>query len=84
MQTITVQGRPLKPSDVAQIGQWMKEHPQWHRRRLSEHLALEWNWRNGAGRLKDMAERTLLVKLEERGMVQLPARRQTPHGTPIK
>lgn len=63
---------------MAQIGQWMAEHPHWHRRRLSEHLAQEWNWRNGAGRLKDMAARSLLLKLEARGLIQLPPRRRTP------
>ena len=28
--------------------------------------------------MKDMAARTLLVKLEQRGLIELPARRQTP------
>ena len=30
------------------------------------------------GQLKDMAARTLLVKLEQRGLIELPARRQVP------
>ena len=34
-----------------------------------------WNWRNGAGRLKDMAGRSLLLKLEARGLIRLPPRR---------
>jgi hypothetical protein len=41
-------------------------------------LAAHWDWRNGAGALKDMAARALLVKLEQRGLIELPARRQTP------
>jgi hypothetical protein len=41
-------------------------------------LATRWDWRNGAGVLKDMAARTLLVKLAERGLIQLPERRQVP------
>jgi hypothetical protein len=45
---------------------------------LSNVLAAEWGWHNGAGRLKDMATRTLLLKLETRGLIRLPPRRQTP------
>jgi hypothetical protein len=45
---------------------------------LSLELATRWDWRNGAGQLKDMAARTLLGKLDQRGLIQLPARRQIP------
>jgi hypothetical protein len=38
-------------------------------------LAREWDWCNAAGRLKDMAARSLLVKLDQRGWIQLPPRR---------
>jgi len=34
-----------------------------------------WDWRNGTGRLKDMAARSLLLKLEAGGHIQLPPRR---------
>ena len=37
-----------------------------------------WDWRNGVDQLKDMAARSLLLKLEQRGWIVLPARRQTP------
>ena len=37
-----------------------------------------WDWRNGAGQLKDMAARTLLLKLHQRGLIALPPRRQIP------
>jgi hypothetical protein len=53
-------------------------HPDWSRRRLSQHLATLWNWRNPVGQLKDMAARTLLLKLEQRGWIALPPRRQVP------
>jgi len=48
------------------------QHPGWHRTALSLRLCELWNWRNEAGRLKDMAARTLLLKLQARGLVQLP------------
>jgi hypothetical protein len=73
-----VQGRVLREAEVERIRQLLQAHPEWSRRRLSQVLAEEWNWRNGAGQLKDMAARSLLVKLEQRGWIQLPARRATP------
>jgi hypothetical protein len=45
---------------------------------LSQALATHWDWRNGAGQLKDMAARTLLLKLHQRGLIALPPRRQVP------
>ena len=75
---LKVQGRELSAADLAGLGQLMAEHPRWSRWRLSRHLAAAWNWRNAAGQLKDMAARTLLLKLQQRGLVELPARRQVP------
>jgi len=71
-----VQGRRIGRSELEQIRQWLGAHPDWSRYRLSRHLATEWDWRNPAGQLKDMAARTLLRKLEQRGWIVLPARRQ--------
>lgn len=45
---------------------------------MSEQLTVLWDWRNGVGQLKDMAARTLLLKLEQRGWIVLPPRRQKP------
>ena len=45
---------------------------------MSQALATHWDWRNGAGQLKDMAARTLLLKLHQRGLIALPPRRQMP------
>src|SRR5512147_1466617 len=73
-----VQGRHLTPQDVEHIRELTAANPGWSRRRLSQVLAEEWNWRNGARQLKDMAARTLLVKLEQRGLIDLPRRRQVP------
>jgi len=77
-ETAVVQGRPVTPADLEQIRQLLAAHPDWSRRRLSEVLAVGWNWRNAAGQLKDMATRSLLVKLDRRGWIQLPARRWAP------
>ena len=77
-QSQIVQGRRLDQSELESLRQWVSEHPDWSRRRLSVELASRWDWRNGAGQLKDMAARTLLLKLYQRGLVELPPRRQAP------
>jgi hypothetical protein len=77
-ETIVVQGRRLEAQDIARIRELIAGNPGWSRRRLSEALCAEWNWRNANGRRKDMAARSLLVKLQTRGIVDLPPRRQMP------
>ena len=75
MQTLLIQGRRLAPEDLDGIRGLISAHPSWGRFRLSVHIAEQWQWRNGSGRLKDMAARTLLLKLQRRGLIELPARR---------
>jgi hypothetical protein len=70
-----IQGRAIRPEDVALIRDWLEGHPDSNRTRLSRELCAAWNWRNAAGRLKDMACRSLLLKLEARGQIRLPPRR---------
>src|SRR5437762_2338792 len=74
MQDLTVQGRRISPADRDQIQGLLAAHPGWSRRRLSQELCSIWNWRNGVGQIKDMAARSLLVKLEHKGWIELPAR----------
>jgi Domain of unknown function (DUF4338) len=73
-----VQGRWIGPEDLAQIRSLLREQPRWSRWRLSRHLAEQWQWRSSSGQLKDMAARTLLLKLQQRGLIKLPARRRKP------
>jgi hypothetical protein len=72
MATVRVQGRTMAEDQLRSIQQLIQDHPSWGRTRLSRHLAEQWNWRNAAGQLKDMAARSLLLKLEKRGWIQLP------------
>jgi hypothetical protein len=85
-----VQGRLLNQADLDEILQLRQAHPQWSRQQLSVHLAQQWQWRNQAGQLKDMAARALLLKLQARGLIELPAplrldgnrrRQPAPYGT---
>ncbi len=71
-----VQGRSVTPQDLDRIRDLVSTHPDWSRRRLSEVLCAAWDWRNGTGRLKDMATRSLLLKLDAQGLIRLPARRR--------
>lgn len=50
----------------------MATHPSWHRTALSRQLCRLWNWRRADGQLKDMACRTMLLKLQDRGLIKLP------------
>jgi hypothetical protein len=73
-----IQGRCVTSQDLTQVRTWLSQHPSWHRTRLSRELCVLWGWRNEAGQLKDMACRTLLLKLQARGLIQLPARQRAP------
>ena len=66
----------MSQEDLSQIRTWLAEQPPWHRTRLSRELCGLWGWRNEAGQIKDMACRTLLLKLQDRGLIELPARQR--------
>ena len=72
MEPICVQGRSLTGDDLAGLRALIAQHPDWHRTALSRYLCELWNWRSGAGRIKDMAARTLLLKLQAKGLIKLP------------
>ena len=74
-EVMVVQGRKLCYEDIELVRGLLADHPQWGRTRLSEELCRLWDWRNGQGRIKDMACRTLLLKLERAGLIRLPKRR---------
>ena len=59
-EVMVIQGRELHAEDIGLIRSLLAEHG---------------DWRNGQGRFKDMAARTLLLKLERAGLIQLPKRR---------
>lgn len=80
MDPFIVQGRRIGSVELDWIRQLMCAQPQWGRTHLSRHLAQQWNWRNAAGQLKDMAARTLLLKLERRGLLHLPPRQGAGGG----
>jgi hypothetical protein len=71
----TLQGRAFGPEQLGQVQALVRENGQWSRYRLSRELARLWDWRTSRGQLKDMAARALLLKMQEQGWIELPARR---------
>ena len=76
MESLYVQSRRLEAKDLKWIRQLIKAHPDWNRSKLSVHIAQRWEWRNQVGQLKDMACRSMLLKLEQKGLLCLPARQK--------
>lgn len=72
---MVIQGRHIGEAEVGLIRGLLSEHGDWHRTQLSRELCRRWDWFNAAGQPKDMACRSLLLKLEARGWIRLPARR---------
>jgi hypothetical protein len=71
-----LQGRAISWVELQQVQHLLESHPDWSRYRLSRQLCSLWNWRAPNGQLKDMAARTLLLKLEQRGYIRLPQKRR--------
>ena len=82
-KTIVVQGRELSQADLQEISDLIRSWPTGTRWKISRELCDRWNWRTLTGQLKDMACRTMLNKLEERGFIVLPPKgRQPQKGRP--
>ena len=75
-----IQGRTMGPSKLGSIQRLLAENPHCSRDRLSRRRCQLWDWRDPKGQLKDMAARSLLLKLHERRWITLPAKRwASPH-----
>ena len=80
-EVMVLQGREVTGADIELIRVLLAEQPARGRTPLSQELCRRWNWRNPQGRLKDMAARTLLLKLERTGHIRLPPpRRPSSNG----
>ena len=73
--SLIIHGRQIDPAELGQVRGLLAAHPDWSRYRLSRELCQVWKWRSPVGQIKDMAARSLLLKLEEQGWVVLPVRR---------
>jgi hypothetical protein len=82
---IHAQGRVLTFAEFLAVQKLIDEHPDWSRNRIGAELCQDWDWRTWNGQLKTFAARSLLVTLEQRYELRLPAlrehcRRQRPWG----
>jgi hypothetical protein len=85
MESLSIQSRTLEATDLEWIRQLIDAHPGWNRTKLSVHIAQRWQWRNQVGQLKDMACRSMLLKLEQKGLICLPARQKpSNNGCPFR
>lgn len=66
------QGQRVTGADLDWLRSTVAAQPAWSRKRLARELCERWQWRAAQGRLKDFAARSLLVKLEARGLLNLP------------
>lgn len=74
---MVIQGRVVTAADIELVRAMLAADPARGRTPLSVELCRRWDWRNARGQLKDMACRTLLLKLERAGHIRLP-----PHQRP--
>lgn len=72
--------RTVGPAELAFIRGTIVAHAAAGRSRISRVLCEAWQWRQPNGALKEYACRDLLLRLEERGYLQLPPRLRAPDG----
>ncbi len=58
---------------VEQIRSVIREHPEWNRTQISQHICRMWRWQAPNGKLKDMSCRDMLRELDKAGRIRLPA-----------
>lgn len=74
-ESTVIQGREIGAAEIEAIRWLIVGNPHLSRYMLSRKLCEAWAWRNPKGDLKDMAARSLLLKLHERGSICLPPKR---------
>jgi len=68
-----IQNQPrITEKHIEQIRQLIKDHPDWHRTRLSKELCILWDWRSPVYQFKDISARDLLRKLDKKELINLP------------
>lgn len=75
---MVIQGRLLSSDDIDIVREIIVSNPSWRRTRISQELCSRWGWFNHLGQPKDMACRSMLLKLEAKGYITLPARSSFP------
>ncbi len=72
--------REVTFQDIEYIRAVIKRHFKKGRSHISRILCQEWDWVQPNGRLKEYAARDLLLRLEEKGFIELPQRLRTKNN----
>ena len=67
-------GRELTNYDISFIRETIKKHYDKGRTPISRILCESWGWTQSNGKPKEYAARDLLLRLEEKGLIELPPR----------
>jgi len=68
-----IRGRRITPDDIASARRLIERFAGQGRFRIALELAQHWQWRSGSGRFKQRSALAVLVELEKRGYLSLPA-----------
>lgn len=78
-------GRTFSAAELDAIARCIAEHPQASRAQLSRVVCERLDWRRPDGRLKEMSCRVAMLRMQERGLIALPAARNTnANGKPYR
>jgi len=72
-RSLTILKREIGPKELALIRELIATVGDRGRTYVSKQLCQLWDWRLPNGRLRDIAARELLRRLEQRGLIQLPS-----------
>ena len=73
-QELIVRGRRIGPDDLDQIRGLIAQEGQGGRSHVSSQLCELWDWRQANGEFRQIVCRDLLLQLEAKGLIELPAR----------
>jgi len=71
-RSLTILKREISPTELALINELIETFGERGRTYISQQLCRLWDWRLPNGRLRDIACRDLLRRLDKRGLIQLP------------
>ena len=74
--SIRIRGKEFSDTDIHNLQSLITTHPNKGRIELSRIVCEHFGWTQANGELQDVACRGILLKLERRGMIQLPVRKR--------
>lgn len=73
LEPLRCQGRSVKDAELGWIRCLIESNPEWSLHRVTKEICSAWDWKTDAGVLKTFAARSFLLKLQDRGLLRLPA-----------